>query len=327
VRRREFIALVGSAVTWPLPLLAQQRPAMPVIGFLNSSTLETYAPMIAAFHKGLREAGFTEGQNVVIEYRWAEGDYARLPALAADLVRRQVTVIAATSTPAAPAAKAATTTIPIVFTMGDDPVQLGLVASLNRPGGNITGATLLAVELGPKRLELLHQVLPTATILGLLVNPTNPNADRLSQAILAAAGRFGLQLHVIHATTERDFETIFPTLRQLRASALVIGSGDPFFNSRSKELATLAVRHAIPAIYQYREFVMAGGLISYGGRLTDSYHQAGVYVGRILGGAKPADLPVQQSTNVELIINLKTAKALGVVIPPALLARADEVIE
>jgi ABC-type uncharacterized transport system substrate-binding protein len=319
MRRREFIALVGSAVAWPLPLLAQQRPAMPVIGFLNSSTPETYAPMIAAFHKGLLEAGFTEGQNVVIEYRWAEGDYARLPALAADLVRR--------STPAAPARKAATTTIPIVFTMGDDPVQLGLVASLNRPGGNITGATLLAVELGPKRLELLHQVLPTATILGLLVNPTNPNADRLSQAILAAAGRFGLQLHVIHASTERDIETIFPILRQLRASALLIGSGDPFFNSRSKELATLAVRHAIPAIYQYREFVMAGGLISYGGRLTDSYYQAGVYVGRILGGAKPADLPVQQSTNVELIINLKTAKALGVVIPPALLARADEVIE
>jgi putative tryptophan/tyrosine transport system substrate-binding protein len=298
-----------------------------VVGFLTSASPDTYAPMVAAFLQGLSEAGYVEGQNVIIEYRFAEGQYDRLPTLAADLVRRQVTVIAATSTPAAPAAKAATTTIPIIFTMGGDPVQLGIVDSLDRPGGNLTGVTVLAVELGPKRVQVLHDAVPTATTMGLLVNPTNPNAEDVTRDILAAAGSLGLQLHVIHASAEQDFDAIFATLRQLRATALVIGSGDPFFNSRSAQLAALTVRHAIPSIYQYREFVAAGGLISYGGSLTDSYRQAGIYTGRILAGAKPADLPVQQSTKVELLINLKTAKALGLTLPPALLARADNLIE
>jgi ABC-type uncharacterized transport system substrate-binding protein len=326
VRRREFLGWLGGATAWPLAVRAQQS-GMPVVGFLNSASPDTYAPMVAAFRQGLSEAGYVEGQNVIIEYRFAEGQYDRLPTLAADLVRRQVTVIAATSTPAAPAAKAATTTIPIVFTMGGDPVQLGIVDSLDRPGGNLTGVTVLAVELGPKRLQVLHDAVPTATTMGLLVNPTNPNAGNVTRDILAAAGSLGLQLHVIHASAEQDFDAIFATLRQLRATALVIGSGDPFFNSRSAQLAALTVRHAIPSIYQYREFVAAGGLISYGGSLTDSYRQAGIYTGRILAGAKPADLPVQQSTKVELVINLKTANALGLTLPPALLARADELIE
>jgi len=281
---------------------------------------------VRAFRQGLSETGYVEGRNVAIEYRSADGQYDRLPALAADLVRRKVSVIAATGTPTGLPAKAATTTIPIVFVTGSDPVEQGLVASLNRPGGNLTGATTLAVELGQKRLELLHEVVPTATLIGVLVNPTGPNLKAVLRDLQAAARTLGLPIHVLHASTERDFDTVFATLVQLRAGALVIGT-DTFFNSQSGKLAALTVRHAVPAIYQYREFAAAGGLMSYAGSITDAYRLAGVYTGRILKGEKPSDLPVQQSTKVELFINLKTAKALGITIPQSVLVRADEVIQ
>jgi putative ABC transport system substrate-binding protein len=297
---------------------------MPVIGFLNSASPDPYAYLVRAFRQGLSETGYGEGSNVVIEYRWAEGQYDRLPALADDLVRRQVSVIAATSTPAALTAKAATTTVPIVFSTGSDPVKLGLVGSLSLPGGNVTGVTQLNVEVGPKRLELARELLPAATVVALLVNPTNPIAETLD--LRAAARTLGLQLHVLRASTEGEIDDAFAILVRLRAGALVIGS-DVFFNTRSEQLAALAVRHAVPAIFHLREFVAAGGLMSYGGSLRDSYRGAGGYTGRILKGDKPADLPVQQSTKVELIINLKTANALGLTIPLPLLARADEVIE
>jgi putative tryptophan/tyrosine transport system substrate-binding protein len=325
MRRRDFIAALGGVAAMSLAARAQQ-PGLPVVGFLNGASPDGYAPMVAAFRQGLKEAGYVDGQNVAIEYHWADGQYERLPTLAADLVRRKVSVIAATSTPANLVAQAATSTIPIVFTTASDPVQLGLVASLGRPGGNVTGATQLSVEVGPKRLELAHELIPTATAVALLVNPTNPSADTLSKALLAAALTRGLQLHILRASTESEIDAAFTSLVKMRAGVLVIGT-DAFFNSQSRHLAALALRHSVPAIYQYGDFTAAGGLLSYGGSVKESYRLAGVYTGRILKGEKPADLPVQQSTKVELIVNLKTAKALGITVPLNLLGRADEVIE
>jgi putative ABC transport system substrate-binding protein len=327
MKRREFITLLGgAAASWPLAARAQQ-PALPVIGFLATRAPGDDPHLLTAFRLGLKEAGYIQGQNVAIEYRFAENQYDRLPALAADLVRRQVTVIAANG-PAARAAKAATATIPIAFAAGFDPVEAGLVASLNRPGGNITGVSFLDVELGPKRLELLHELVPTVTVIAVLVNPTDPaRAETTSKELQAAAHSLGLQqLHVLRASTERDFDTVFASLVQLRAGGLVIG-GEPFFNSRSEQLGELTMRYAVPTVYQLRTFAAAGGLASYGANLAESYRLVGVYTGRILKGEKPADLPVQQATKVELIINLKTAQALGLTVPHSLLGRADEVIE
>jgi putative ABC transport system substrate-binding protein len=325
MRRREFITLLGAAASsWPLAARAQQA-AMPVIGFLNSRAIGEDPHLLAAFHKGLSETGYAEGRNVAIEYRWAEGHYDRLRALAADLARREVAVIAANG-PAALPARAATTTIPIVFFTGVDPVEAGIVASLSRPGGNATGVSILNTELGPKRLEFLYQLVPTATSMALLVNPTNPNAGALSRDLQAAARTLGLNLHVLHASADRDFDTVFTTVLQLRAGGLVIGA-DAFFTSRIRQLGTLALHYAVPAIYQYREFAAAGGLIGYGSNIADAYRQVGVYTGRILKGEKPTDLPVQQATKVEMIINFRTAKTLGITVPLTLLARADAVIE
>ena len=326
MKRREFITILGGgAAAWP-PAAPAQQPAIPVIGFLNGASYELSAHLVRAFHQGLTETGYVEGRNVAFEYRSADGQYDRLPALAADLVSRKVSVIAATGTPTGLPAKAATTTIPIVFVTGSDPVEQGLVASLNRPGGNLTGATTLAVELGQKRLELLHELVPKATLIGVLVNPTGPNLQTVSRDLRAAARTVGRPIHVLHASTERDFDTVFATLLRLRAGGLVIGT-DTFFNSQSRKLAALTLRHAVPAIYQYREFAAAGGLMSYAGSITDAYRLVGVYTGRILKGEKPSDLPVQRSTKTELFINLKTAKALGLTIPQSVLERADEVIQ
>jgi putative ABC transport system substrate-binding protein len=324
IRRREFLLLGGGAAAWPLAARAQQ-PAMPVIGFLNTRAPEQDAHLLAAFRQGLTETGYVEGRNVAIEYRWAEGHSDRLSALAADLVRSQVTVIAANSQ-ATVAAKAATTTIPIVFMTSADPVQVGFVASLSRPGGNLTGVASLGTETNRKRLQLLHELLPNVGTIAALVNPTFPGSDIQARELQAAASALGRQLHILQASSRRDIDTAFANLVPLKASGLVIGS-DPFFNSWSEQLAVLSLRHAVPAIYEFRAFAAAGGLVSYGGRITDLYRLAGVYAGRILKGDKPADMPVQQETRVELIINLKTARTLGLTIPLPLLGRADEVIE
>jgi putative ABC transport system substrate-binding protein len=297
---------------------------MPVIGFLSTSSVD--ASRIAAFRQGLAKAGYVEGQNVRVEYRWADDRSDRLPSLAADLVHHQVGVIAASTTPAALAAKAATATIPIVFTTVGDPVQLHLVASLNRPGGNVTGVTQLNVEVAPKRLELLHELVPTASVVALLVNPTNPNNETNTKELQAAARTLGLEFHVLNASTESDFDGVFARLIQLRAGGLLIGP-DTLFASRGEQLAALALRHAMPTIYQDRDFTAAGGLLSYGTDFRETYRLAGNYIGRVLNGEKPADLPVQQATKVEFYINLKTAKALGLNVPAAMQARADEMIE
>jgi putative ABC transport system substrate-binding protein len=328
VNRRKLIAAFGgAAAAWPLAARAQQ-PAIPTIGFLSNSSPQLYAKRLSAFRQGLSKTGYIEGQNVGIEYRWAEGQNDRLAALAADLVRRQVTVIASGGgTSVAVAAKAATSTIPIVFAVGVDPVQLGLVASLNQPGGNLTGITNMNVEIGPKRLELLHELLPASTIIALLVDPTVPVLlEQFTRAFMAAASKLGLQIHVLEASSERDFDKVFAALVQLRATALVIMS-DVYFTMRSAELGALSLRHAVPAVYQYHEFAAAGGLVSYGTDDAEVYRLIGNYTGRVLKGAKPADLPVVQATKFELILNLKTAKALGITVPIPILGRADEVIE
>jgi ABC-type uncharacterized transport system substrate-binding protein len=326
LKRREFITLLGgTAATWPLAARAQQ--AVPVVGVLSAEWPNLFSDRLRAFHDGLRETGYVEGRNLAIEYRWAEGRNDRLPALATELVRRQVTVLVATSTPAVLAARIATTTIPIVFFVAADPVQLGLVTSLSRPEGNLTGVVTLNVEVAAKRLQLLHELVPTATIVALLVNPSNTAlAETITKELEAAARTLGVQLHVLHASSERELDTAFATLVQLRAGALVIGA-DALFNSRSEQLAELTIRHRVPAIYQFREFVSTGGLMAYGSTVLDTYRPLGVYTGRILKGEKPAELPVQQATKVELVINMKTAKALGLTVPLPLIGRVDEVIE
>jgi ABC-type uncharacterized transport system substrate-binding protein len=324
--RREFITLLGgAAAAWPFEVGAQQA-AVPVIGFLDGASANGKAVPIAAFRQGLREAGYVEGQNVAIEFRFAENQYDRLRAMAADLVRLKVSMIAAFGTPAVLAAKATTSTIPIVFVTGDDPIKIGFAASLNRPGGNLTGVTTLASEVGPKRLELLHELLPTATIIAVLVNPTNANAETQWEDLQAAAPALGVQLYVLHASNENDLNTAFATLLERQARALIVAT-DSFMIIQIKQIAALSVRYAVPTIFQFREFAAAGGLMSYGGSATDTNRLAGIYTGRVLKGEKPFDLPVQQSTKVELIINLKTARAIGITIPNTLLALADVVIE
>src|SRR4029453_7466027 len=318
-------ALLGALVS-PFGARAQQ-PAIPVVGFVGSTSLGPLRDAVTAFHRGLTETGYVEGRNVAIEYRWAEGQYDRLPGLAADLVHREVAAIAAIDgLPSILAGEAATAPLPIFFFRGGAPVQLGLVAGLRRPDGNLTGVTALNVEIGAKRLELLHELVPTAGVIGLLVNPTNALTEANTKTVQAAAHALGLQLHVLNASTESDFDAVFARLIHLRAGGLVIAA-DAFFISRSEQLAKLAFRHAVPAIFQYREFAAAGGLISYGGSRTDAYRQGGVFTGRVLQEAKTSELPVQQVTKVELFLNLKTAKALGITVPLPLSGRADEVIE
>ena len=326
MRRRDFIKVLGGGVAaWPLSARAQ-RPAMPVIGYLAAGSPNSEARLHDAFLKGLGEAGYIDGKNTKIEYRWAENQYDRLPSMAADLVRQDVSVLAATTTPAARAAKAATDTIPIVFTTIADPVQIGFVASLNRPGGNVTGATMLSVEVGPKLVELLHVAVPSAGTMALLVNPTNPNAETQSKSIEQAAAKLGVKLHVLNASTESDLDTAFAKLNQLGAGALIIAH-DVFFNAQARQLGGLTLRNKLPAIYTLPEFSAGGGLISYGASRADGWHQAGLYVGRILKGEKPSELPVIQPTTFEFAINLRTAKALGVSVPLPLIASADEIIE
>ena len=324
MKRRELMLLLGGAFIAARALRAQQK-AMPVIGYLHYGSPGLFAPFMAAFHRGLSETGYVEGRNVAIEYRWAEGRYDRLPALAGELVGRKVDVIAAFGPPSARAAKSATSTIPIVFGSGD-PVREGLIAGLARPGGNLTGVSLLTVELMAKRLELLSELVPQAGMIALLVNQNDANAERIIKDVQEAARAKGVQLHVLKAGSESEIDAAFPALVQLQAGGLVVGT-DPFFNSRREQLVSLAARHTVPAIYEWREFAAAGGLISYGSSLTSVYRQIGIYTGKILNGAKPADLPVEQPTRFELVVNLNTAKDLGLTVPPSILARADEVIE
>ena len=324
MRRRELMLMLGGAMTAPGALLAQQK-AMPVIGFLGSTSLDPNAPFTAAFRQGLSEAGYVEGQNVTIEYRWAEGHYDRLPALAAELVGRKVDVIVAGGTTAVIAAKNATSTIPIVFNAAD-PVEFGLVASLARPGGNLTGVSMMNTELMAKRVELLSELVPHAKVIALLVNPNNPGAERIVREVPEAAHTKAAQLQILKAGTESEIDAVFATLVQLHAGALVV-QADPLFGRRREQLVALASHHAVPAIYDWREFVAVGGLISYGSNISAVFRQVGIYAGRILKGEKPADLPVQQPTTFELVVNLNTAKALGLNVPPSILARADEVIE
>jgi putative ABC transport system substrate-binding protein len=325
IRRRKFITLLSGAAAWPGVARAQQR-AMPVIGFLSPTSPDASAGRLHPFLKGLSEVGYVVGRNVAIEYRWADGQYDRLPALAVELARLRVGVIVAIGDSAALAARAMTSGLPIVFTVGNDPVKRGLVASLNRPGGNITGVTNLNIELGPKRLELLHEIVPAASSIAMLVNPTSPNAASALQELPEAASRLGVKMHVLQASTVTEIDAVFTSFAGLQAGALVI-SGDNFFNSQSEQLGALSLRYAMPAIFQTREFAAAGGLMSYATSIADQHRIAGAYAGRILKGDKPADLPVQQATKVELIINLKTAKALGLTFPLSLLGRADQVIE
>ncbi len=326
MRRREFLRVLGGTMAWPLAARAQQS-AMPIIGFLDSGSRGTNANLVAAFSLGLKEAGYVEGESVAIEYRWADGDYDRLPALAADLVRRQVSAIVATGgEPSGRAARAATTTIPIVFDSGISPVELGWVTSLNRPGGNMTGVNQMVDELVTKQMGLLHELTPQAQVVAMLVNANNPKTDSIVRKAQTAAGMLGCSLQVLTAGSEQDFDTAFTTAVEQRTGALFV-SPDPFFYRQRDRIIALAARRAIPALYVRREFAAAGGLISYGTSLADTYRQVGLYAGRILNGEKPADLPVVQPTKFELSINLKTAKSLGLTIPPSLLATADEVIE
>ena len=326
LRRREFIAGGLCSTAWPLAAHAQQQP-MPIVGFLSSRSPGESTGVVAAFRKGLSEAGFVEGQNVVIAFRWAEGHYERLPELASDLIGLRVAALfAAGGPPSALAAKAATLTIPIVFSAASDPVRLGLVASLNRPGGNVTGMSTLIVELAGKSVEVLKEMVPRATVIAYLVNPSNPSGRIISQQAQAAANRLATQIHVLEASTVHELDEVFATLAKLRADALGV-TGEPFFDSQRERIVALSGRHRIPGCYAWREYVLAGGLMSYGTNLPDSYRQAGIYVGRVLKGEKPADLPVVQPTKFELVINLKTAKTLGIAVPPTLLARANEVIE
>jgi putative tryptophan/tyrosine transport system substrate-binding protein len=326
VKRREFISLLGgAAATWPLAARAQQ-PAMPVIGFLNPTSLDPNVDLLRAFRQGLKEAGYVEGENVAIEYRWAENQIDRLPALAADLVRRRVALIVAVAPPSALAAKAATTTIPIVFGVGDDPVKIGLVTSLGRPGGNLTGINFFSSELGAKRMELLREMVPAAARVAVLADPTFPLTESLVRDAQTAARAMGLQVKVLSASTSREINAAFANFVRERPDVLYVGTST-FFISRPVQLTQLAARHAVPAIYSVRQYTEAGGLMSYGTSLTDTFRQMGVYTGRILKGVKPADLPVIQSTKFELVINAETAQMLDLTVPPTLLATADEVIE